>query len=152
MGWLGEEFDPPVLTELPTGEHLRPLRASDTAIDYRAVMASRGRLWARYGAAWSWPRASLTEEEDRSDLVRHEYEMAEGSAYFYALLDRAESELLGCVYIDPPYGPAPAGAQATVSWWLIDAAVGTALEREVDRFLPRWLARAWGISRIHVYP
>ena len=41
MGWLRDGFVTPASAELPTGHHLRPIRAADTAIDYPAVMGSR---------------------------------------------------------------------------------------------------------------
>jgi len=81
---------------------LRPIREADTEIDYPAVMASRERLWAKYGAAWGWPPATMSYEEDKKDLARHEAENAEHEAFNYAVLDEPETELLGCVYIDPP--------------------------------------------------
>ena len=51
MTWLPDDFDHPRRLYLPTGHHLRPIRAADAGIDYPAVMGSRERLWARYGQA-----------------------------------------------------------------------------------------------------
>ena len=76
MTWIPDEFEPPSRVDLPTGHHLRPIRESDVDIDYPAVMGSQGRLWAKYGEAWGWPPASMTREEDREDLARHEAEIA----------------------------------------------------------------------------
>jgi hypothetical protein len=52
--WLPEDFDHPLRVDLPTGHHLRPMGAADTAIDFPAVMGSRERLWRIYGEAWGW--------------------------------------------------------------------------------------------------
>jgi hypothetical protein len=145
--WLPVDFPHPTRVELATGHHLRPIRADDVALDYPAVMGSRERLWARYGAAWGWPPATMTFEQDRADLARHDREIAANETFNYAVLDAAESALLGCVYLDPP---APGGASAPapehdveVSWWVVDEMVGTGLERELEEFLPRWVVTAW---------
>jgi hypothetical protein len=44
MGWLPDGFAHPEREDLSTGHHLRPIRASDTGIDFPAVMGSRERL------------------------------------------------------------------------------------------------------------
>ena len=38
------------------------------------------------------------------------------------------------------------------SWWLVDEAVGTELERALDGLVPRWLADAWGFESVHYHP
>ena len=57
MGWLRAGFETPQRLDLPTGHHLRPIRADDVDIDYPAVMGSRASLWAKFGEAWGWPPA-----------------------------------------------------------------------------------------------
>src|ERR1700742_3515209 len=100
--WLPPDFVHPDRLDLSTGHHLRPIRESDTDIDYPAVMGSRERLWQIFGSAWQWPPADMTYEQDRVDLARHEREIAAHESFNYAVFDAAESELFGCVYIDPP--------------------------------------------------
>jgi len=150
--WLPSGFSHPERVELDRGHHLRPIRESDVAIDYPAVMGSRERLWAKYGAAWGWPVASMTFDADREDLARHEAEIAAHETFNYAILDAPERELLGCVYIDPPDPGAPAGSDAVVSWWVVDHAAGGELEQALERFVPRWLADVWGFSAVHFHP
>jgi hypothetical protein len=140
MAWLPDDFRHPERADLPTGHHLRPIRGSDTEIDYPAVMGSRERLWKIYGEAWGWPPPTMTLEQDWEDLERHAREMDAHESFNYALLDAAEERLFGCVYIDPTDEP---GADAVVSWWVVDEAVGTELERALDAFVPRWLAAEW---------
>src|SRR5215216_5894870 len=115
-------------------------------------MGSRERLWEKYGAAWGWPSATMSYEADRQDLARHEVEIAAHETFNYAVLDEHERELLGCVYIDPPDEHAPPASDAVVSWWLVDHAVGTELERELAAFVPRWLAETWGFEAVHYHP
>jgi hypothetical protein len=38
------------------------------------------------------------------------------------------------------------------SWWVVDAAVGTPLQAELDAFVPRWLADTWGFRSVHHAP
>lgn len=143
--WLPTGFAHPVRAGLPGGFHLRPIRADDVEIDFPAVMGSRERLWAKYGAAWGWPPATMTVEQDRDELLRHEREIEAHETFNYAVLNADESALLGCVYLDPPR-PGDAG-DVQVVWWVIDAHAGGQLERDLDAFLPCWLTEAWPFER-----
>jgi hypothetical protein len=152
MAWLSALFVPPGRVELSTGHHLRPIRESDVAIDYPAVMGSRERLWERYGELWGWPPADMSYEADQADLARHEAEMSALESFNYAVLDADETELLGCVYVDPPDAASPPGTDAVSSWWVVDGAVGTELERMLDGFVPLWLAETWGFRSVRYVP
>lgn len=152
MTWLAEGFAHPQRVELPTAHHLRPIRESDVDIDYPAVMGSRERLWQRYGAPWGWPPATMTYDQDRGDLARHEAEARAQEAFNYAVLDERESRLLGCVYIDPAEPGSPPGTDAVVSWWLVDDMAGSDLDRLLRSFVPEWLAQNWGFARIQYSP
>jgi hypothetical protein len=152
MAWLPDAFVPPDRVELATGHHLRPIRETDVAIDYPAVMGSRDRLWQRYGAAWGWPPADMSYEDDRRDLARHEAEMAARESFNYAVFDAGETALLGCVYVDPPDERSSPEAEAVVSWWVVDEAVGSELERALDGFVPVWMAETWGFRSVDYVP
>lgn len=152
MAWLDPLFAPPERLDLATGAHLRPLRETDVDIDYPAVMGSRRRLWEKYGEAWGWPRATLSYEADKEDLARHEAEFGAREAFAFAILDEHETSLLGCLYVDPPESDAPAGADAMVSWWLINDAVGSPLQRTLDDVLPLWMSEVWGFASVHYHP
>jgi hypothetical protein len=148
VGWLREGFVHPERAELIRGHHLRPIRAADVDIDFPAVMGSRETLWERFGRFWSWPAAEMTYEDDRRELEQHEAEMAAQEAFNYAILNRDESALLGCVYVDPPMASSPNGTDAVVSWWVVDPEVGSPLDRALQDFVPRWLEDVWGFSRV----
>lgn len=150
--WLPDGFAHPERLDLATGHHLRPIREADVEIDYPAVMGSRERLWARYGEAWGWPPATMTFEQDRADLARHEAEIAAHESFNYAVLDAAETALLGCIYIDPPDERSAEGADALVSWWVVDAEAGGALERALDEAMPRWLEAEWPFTAVRRHP
>jgi len=138
----------PERAELISGHHLRPIRAADVDIDFPAVMGSREALWERFGRFWSWPAAEMTYEDDRRELEQHEDEMAAQDAFNYAILNRDESALLGCVYVDPPMASSPSGTDAVVSWWVVDAELGNPLDRALQDFVPCWLEDVWGFSRV----
>jgi hypothetical protein len=142
--WLPADWQHPTRVDVPTGHHLRPIRESDVDLDMPAVMGSRDRLWSIYGAAWGWPPAGMTREQDRVDLARHEAEIEAHESFNYALFDADETALLGCVYIDPPERP---GADAEISWWVVDALVGTDVEAALDALVPQWIATAWPLQQ-----
>jgi hypothetical protein len=140
MSWLPPAFVHPTHVDVIAGHHLRPIKATDVGLDFPAVMGSRQRLWSIYGAAWGWPPADMTFEEDRRDLARHEVEVAAHQSFNYAVFDAAETALLGCVYIDPPER---VGADAEISWWVVDSHVGSELENALDLFVPQWITESW---------
>jgi len=140
MTWLPDDFEHPLLVAVDGQHHLRPIRAGDVELDLPAVMGSQPRLWSIYGPAWGWPPADMTAAEDEADLARHEVEIAAHQSFNYALFDTAETELIGCVYIDPPE---KTGADAEISWWVRDEYVGSALEAALDDLVPRWIATDW---------
>lgn len=152
MNWLPDGFVTPQRVDLSTGHHLRPIRGSDVDIDYPAVMGSRARLWARYGEAWGWPPETMTVEEDRDDLDRHEREIGAQETFNFAVLDEAEGQLCGCVYIDPPEEDSPPGCDAVSSWWVVDEHAGGPLEEALGQFVPRWLAQTWGFRAVSYEP
>lgn len=146
MTWLPDDWHHPERVDLPTGQHLRPIRGDDVDIDYPAVMGSQERLWSMFGEAWGWPPATMTVEQDREDLVRHEEEIAAHESFNYALLNEDETALLGCVYIDPP--DEGDTFDALVAWWVIDDLVGSEVEQALDDLIPRWLDEAWPFADI----
>jgi hypothetical protein len=143
--WLPPGWDHPTRVELSTGHHLRPVRAEDVDLDMKAVMGSQERLWSIYGEAWGWPRPSLSAEQDREDLARHEAKTERHESFRYALFDPGETELLGRVYIDPAE---QGGADAEVSWWVVDWLVGGPVEVALDALVPRWLGEDWPLDRV----
>jgi hypothetical protein len=113
-------------------------------LDYPAVMGSRERLWTMFGEPWGWPPATMTIEQDREDLARHEAEIEAHQSFNYALLDAGETALCGCVYLDPPERD---GADADVSWWVVDELAGSDVEDALNAFVPAWVATDWPFIR-----
>ena len=131
---------------LPPHQRSLPGGLAERSIDHPAVMGSRERLWSIYGDAWGWPPADMTVDQDRADLARHAEEMRRGESFNFGVFDADEAELFGCVYIDPPSDDDD--ADAVVSWWVVDAAVGSPLDRALRDGVPRWLATEWPFARV----
>jgi hypothetical protein len=138
--WLPVGWAHPGRVELGTGHHLRPVRVGDVDLELAAVLGSQERLWRIFGAARGWPPATLTPDQVRADLVRQQERMERRESFRYALVDVGETELLGCVQIDPP--PA-AGADADVWWWVVDRLVCGPVESCLAETVPRWIAAQW---------
>ncbi len=138
--WLPTTFMPPGRFELRSGHHIRPIRAGDIDLDFPAVVGSRDRLFEIFGPAWGWPPADLTWQEDLDELVRHAAEMVTLESFNYAMFDRDETALLGCIYVDPPER---VGADADISWWVVNEEVGGALEATLRIEVREWIAARW---------
>jgi hypothetical protein len=157
--WLPTGWQHPTKVALPTGHHLRPIRASDVDLDMRAVMGSQERLWAMYGGVWGWPPADLTVELHRQDLARYEAETERGLSFHYALFDSGETDLMGRLTIEPstaqpgePTSGEPTVGTADVSWWVVDWLVGGPIEAALDAFVPEWISTAWPLARPRYQP
>ena len=147
MSWLPTGFVHPTRVPVGADHHLRPILASDAELDMPAVMGSQPRLWSSYGEAWGWPPPTMTLEQDREDLLHHEREIAAHESFNYALFDEPETELIGCVYIDPPE---KAGADAEVSWWVREEYVGSRVEALLDGLVPGWLHEDWPFRAVRL--
>ena len=142
MSWLPADFVHPVRVPVPgTALHLRPITEADTEIDYPAVMGSRERLWEIFGPAWSWPKDTMTFDDDRRDLPSPSRKRSpRTSPSTTPSSTSAETAIFGCVYIDPPER---ACAYGEVSWWVVDELVGSDVERALDGLVPQWIAADW---------
>ena len=127
---------------------IRPLRAADAELDYRAVMDSRERLLGVFGPDSDWPAPDLTLEADRRALANHEREHQQRSAFTYTVMNRAESEVLGCVYIMPVHSD---DYDVQVVYWVTEQAAREGWEAELGAELEAWLASAWPFVSV-LYP
>ncbi|MBM7516059.1 GNAT family N-acetyltransferase [Nocardioides nitrophenolicus] len=142
--WLPASWVHPTRVPVTDGHHLRPMGPADVDLDLPAVRASRERLWTTYGQAWGWPPVDLSREADLDDLAHHAAEIEAHESFLYGLFDAEETVLLGCVYVDPP---AKVGADAEISWWVVESALGSEVEAALDAFVPRWIATNWPLAR-----
>lgn len=136
---------------------LRPLLASDAALDYDAVMESREflRTWEQS----TWPADDFTVEGNRQDLLKAERRHANGGGFTYTVMNLDETECLGCVYVLPPNAKMFAGGQvtaigagqwsdcdATVFFWVRASRLPDGVDRRLLDSLGRWLEQGWSFN------
>ena len=149
------EFYPasaPVPEEMRTNRLLlRPLRATDAALDYEAVMSSAEQLrhWSQRG----WPADDFTLAQNLGGLQGHEREHYAREAFTFTVLSPHGTRCLGCVYIMPlegQAGPLCAGAAypANVGFWVRTSEVANDLDRHLLATLREWLQTAWAFDGI----
>lgn len=142
----------PVPVEVRTDRlWVRPLRATDVELDYDAVMASAAQL--RRWSQSDWPADGFTLAENLQDLVRHEREHGEGSAYTFTVMAPDGARCLGCVYVQPPdpgLATLLAGAAhaATVGFWVRTSEIANDLDRHLLATLLDWFVRGWSFDRV----
>ena len=146
-GWLPLDFVHPVYVEWGEGVHLRPIRASDVDIDMPAVMGNQKMLWEMFGEAWGWPPAAMTAAQDVEDLQRHADEMERHESFNYAILPAEETELYGCIYIDPVHTGDSNRVEAEVSWWVTTGAPSWLAVRLGD-LASAWFREVWPFTRV----
>jgi hypothetical protein len=100
MSALSTSFSPPRQVAL-SSVVLHGLSPQFADLDYVAVMASANQIRHLFGPTHDWPTADMTYEQNKADLVRHEREFDEQTAFAYALLDLTGAYYLGCVYLEP---------------------------------------------------
>ncbi|MFD0557056.1 GNAT family N-acetyltransferase [Stackebrandtia endophytica] len=136
---------------------LRPITADDAESDHAAVMESRHYL--RRWEQSSWPTDDFTVGANREDLAGLERRHADGRAFTYTVVDPAEVECLGCVYLMSTDARmfteadiAPLGDhrwddyQAAVYFWVRQSRLGTSMDRALLDTLRIWLDRDWGFE------
>jgi hypothetical protein len=153
MFYPGDARVPAVLR---TDEFLvRPLRATDVTLDYNAVISSRAELLL--GSGGTWPREGFTLEENLADLERHEQEHRARVAFTYTVMNPAESECLGCIYIGPlerlfghdgESGEYLSDNAAYVSFWVRQSRLADRLDRRLLQALLSWFQNEWAFAHV----
>lgn len=138
--------------------YLRPLQATDAALDFAALMESRTVL-----RAWSqsaWPADDFTVAENAVELAKHAEEHQQGIAFTFTVLDLQESRCLGCVYINPLMYPLNTLSQhklfcsdvqdyqAGVTFWVRASCLEMDLDRSLLTALIAWFKQAWSFTSV----
>lgn len=136
---------------------LRPIVAADAELDYAAVMESREylRTWEQTG----WPTDDFTVAANREDLEKLERRHANREAFTYTVMNLAQTECLGCVYLMPTNARMFAGAritpvgdhrwedfEAAVYFWVRRSRLEMATDRTLLDVLRIWLAEDWNFQ------
>jgi RimJ/RimL family protein N-acetyltransferase len=138
---------------------VRPLVPSDVALDYDAVMSSREFLY-HWEQDPPYPPEDFSIEDNLADLELMATAHREGSRYTYTVLNRDESEALGCIYLLPNDdrlyrtaevtshdGTDLSSIDATVSFWVRTSTWDSGFERDVLEAVLGWLREAWALEQ-----
>ena len=101
-----------------------------------------------YGDAWGWPPASMTAQQDIDDLQHHADDIDRHESFNYAILPADETELFGCIYIDPIPTEDDQQIKAEVSWWVTPTAPDW-LRHRLGDLATAWIHDAWPFTHIH---
>jgi hypothetical protein len=137
---------------------LKPLTTAHVELDYAALMVSKDML--RRWSGTQWPEDDFTLADNRKDLERHQREHQERVAFTFTVMNPAETECLGCVYINPLENvirranataelPAVKDYEATIAFWAKQPRLADELDQRLFDALRAWLQRDWAFS--HVY-
>lgn len=144
--FIADEFSYP--KELETANfYIRPIRGSDAEMDYPAVMSSISHIRNTMGSR-SWPSEELTLEEDRTDLARHEGEMERGEAFVYTVMNKTQTEILGCIYI---FTSRLDHLDAEIAIWTTLEAFENGLDSVLFQEVQNWINNEWPFEEV-VYP
>ena len=133
---------------------IRPLLATDVELDYAAVMESKEflRKWDQS----SWPPDGFTLAGNLKDLQRHEREHVNREAFTFTVMNSAETECLGCIYIFPRaarwFVNAETTAIADTEWaeyeaiilfWVRQSRLAEGMDRRLLDIIRPWFEQEW---------
>ena len=145
------EFVPPDF-EVPVGLAtpdfvLEPLGPEHNDRDYEAWTSSMEHIAETPGFPWgSWPR-EMTPDKNREDLERHADDFRNRKGFTYTVLDPADRDVIGCVYI---YPLRDSGDTAIVQSWVRKS--HARLDTPLWRAVTEWLESDWPFSAVQYAP
>jgi len=134
-----------------------PMTSDKVDLDFAAYLASPDVI--RIHSDGRWPVDGFTIDEDRRLTAIHEADHQAGRAFTFLLSDPAESESLGCLYLNPLHDylarvGAPAGvreqfpaASAMVTFWVRQDLQDSGLPGTVVADVDRWLGCDWPLDQ-----
>jgi hypothetical protein len=137
-------FDPP--TSLATDQfHLEPLGPQHNGADHAAWMLSIEHMRSTPGYPdGNWPpRSGMTLEENLTDLRRHAEDFTRGAGFTFTVLDPADNDVIGCVYLYPSVSEE---WDVTVPSWV--RADRSGLDVALADAVAGWLATDWPWERV----
>ena len=137
-------FDPP--TSLVTDRfRLEPLGPQHNEADHAAWTSSIEHIRTTPGYAdGNWPPPDgMPLEANLADLRRHAADFAAGTGFTFTVLDPADDDVIGCVYL---YPTASADHDVTVQSWV--RADRAELDAHLADAVAAWLSAAWPWKRV----
>ena len=145
------EFVPPGF-EVPLGLAtsafvLEPLGPQHNEQDYEAWTSSMEHIAETPGFPWgSWPR-EMTPDKNREDLERHADDFRNRKGFTYTVLDPADRDVIGCVYI---YPLRDSDDTAIVQSWVRKS--HARLDIPLWRAVSAWLESDWPFTAVQFAP
>lgn len=138
--------------EVPTSlqnEHvrLRMLTVNDVVKDYGAVMSSIEHLTEMFPGS-IWPTKDFTFEQNLIDLGWHQKEFQKRSSFAYTVVSLDESQVIGCVYINPT---TKGDYDAEITMWVRASVLKHGLDAIVFDSVQKWISRDWPFQKV-AYP
>jgi hypothetical protein len=147
---LAQSANPFVPTEftipmkLETKEfRMRMLTVNDVVKDYDAVMTSVDHLKTIWPDS-TWPEG-LTFEQDLIDLGWHQKEFQRRRSFAYTVVTPSESQVIGCVYINPT---PKRGYDAVVYLWARQSELAGGLESRLYSSVREWIDKEWPFKKV----
>jgi len=126
---------------------IRTLTVNDVVKDYDAVMTSIDHLQGSFGKS-PWPTKDLTFEQDLIDLGWHQKEFQRRSSFAYTVVALDESEVVGCLYINPT---TKIGYDASIIMWVRTSVLDKGLDAILFNTVKEWIKRDWPFKKV-AYP
>jgi hypothetical protein len=100
-----------------------------------------------------WPTPDLTIEEDLIDLGWHQREFEFKTSFAFTIMNKDESECLGCIYFYPPRAgmssaKSEEGYDVNVSWWITQKFYDQGAYDEVCWDIRNWIEKEWPFKRV----
>jgi len=127
---------------------IRMLTVNDVVKDYDAVMTSLDHLKGVFGPNSKWPSKDLTFEQDLIDLGWHQKEFQRRSSFAYTVVSLDESEVIGCLYINPT---AKGDYDAVINMWVRTSVLVQGLDTILFNTVKEWIAKDWPFKKV-AYP
>ena len=126
---------------------IRMLTVNDVVKDYDAVMTSIDHLQEMFPVS-SWPTKDLTFEQDLIDLGWHQKEFQMRSSFAYTVVSLDESEVLGCLYINPS---TKGDYDARITMWIRTSMLNKGLDDILFNSVKEWIEKDWPFKKV-AYP
>ena len=138
---------------------VRPLVPADVVLDHAAVMSSREFLY-HWEQDPPYPPEDFSVADNLEDLQQIDGEHRSGNRYTYTVMNVAETQVLGCIYLLPNDDRMYRAAQvtsrdgtdlssvdATVAFWVRVSRWQDGFERVLLEAVLRWLREDWSLER-----
>ena len=119
---------------------IRMLTVNDVVKDYDAVMTSLSHLQEMFLPIWEWPTEDLSFEQNLIDLGWHQKEFQMRNSFAYTVVSIDESQVLGCLYIEPSK---KSDFDAEIYMWIRQSEVANGLDPILFNTVKKWIENGW---------